>query len=114
VARFSSYWWEPIVAIPTQPTVEALADELLATLGPLNPDPEWPMNERIVDVQPAGLPLIIAQVDLGGDDSVVGAVFYVWLDEVFDDDGPIGWRARYVLDGDVCGRGDSTGSDICI
>jgi len=79
VARFSSYWWEPIV-----------------------------------DVQPAGLPLIIAQVDLGGDDSVFGAVFYVWLDEVIDDSGPIGWRASFVLGGDVCGRGDSTGREICI
>jgi len=114
VARFRPYWWEPIVAIPMQPMVEALADELLATLGPLNTDPEWPMNERIVDVQPAGLPLIIAQVDLGGDDSVVGAVFYVWLDEVIDDSGSIGWRASFVLGGDVCGRGDSTGREICI
>lgn len=114
VARFRSYWWEPIVAIPTQPTVEALADELLATLGPLDTDPEWPLNERLVEMQPAGLPLIIAQVDLGGDDSVVGAVFYVWLDEVFDDSGPIGWRASYLLGGDVCGRADSTGREICI
>jgi len=96
VARFSPYWWEPIVAIPTQPTVEALADELLATLGTLDTDPEWPLNERLVEMQPTGLPLIIAQVDLGGDDS-----------------GPIGWRASYVLDGDVCGRGASVG-EICI
>lgn len=114
VARFSSYWWEAIVAIPTQPTVEALADELLTTLGPLNPDPRWPLNERLVEMQPAGLPLVIAQVDLGGDDSVAGAMLYVWLDEVIDDSGRIGWRVSYVLDGDVCGRRDSTGREICI
>jgi len=40
-------------------------------------------------------------------------VFYVWLDEVFADSGPIGWRANYVQDGHICGRGDSVG-DLCI
>jgi hypothetical protein len=110
--RSSSYWAEPIEAIPSQTTVDAFADELLAALGPLSPDPEFPMNERLVEVRPGGLPLVIVQVDVGGDDSVVGAVFYVWLDEIFDEAGPTGWRAGEVLVGDVCGRGDSSG-DIC-
>ena len=35
------------------------------------------------------------------------------FDEVFDDSDPIGWRARYVLGGDVYGRSDSVG-EICI
>jgi hypothetical protein len=113
ITSFRSYWWEPIVAVPTQPTIDAFADELLATLRPLNPDPEFPLNERIVEVQPAGLPLIVAQVDLGGDDSVVGAVLYVWLEQAFDDQGPSGWRAGHVLVGDVCGRGDSSG-ELCV
>ena len=54
------------------------------------------------------------QVDLGGDDSVAGAVFYVWLDEQFDVSGPIGWRSTVVLVGDVCARGGSVGRDICV
>ncbi len=108
------YWSEPIIAIPAQPTVEAFADELLAVLGPLNTDPEFPLDERIVAVRPAGLALIIAQVDIGGDDSVGGAVIYVWVGEVFDDSGPIGWQAGQVLVGDICARGDSAGQDLCI
>ena len=111
---FRPYWWEPIVAIPTQPTVEAFADELLATLGTLNTDPEFPLNERLVEIRPAGLALIIAQVDIGGDDSVAGQVIYVWLDEEFDDDGPIGWRAGEVLVGEVCARGETAGQDLCV
>ncbi len=113
VPGFRSYWWEPIVAIPTQPTVDGVADELLATLAPLNTDPEFALNERLVAVEPDGLALIVSQVDLGGDDSVVGAVLYVWLEQVFDDSGPIGWRASEVLTGDVCGRGGPTEREIC-
>jgi hypothetical protein len=113
VPGFRSYWWEPIVAIATQPTVDGFATELLAALATLDDEPEFPQNERIVDVQPAGLPLIIAQVDIGGDDSVVGQVIYVWLDEQFDENDPIGWRAGEVLVGEVCGRGESAG-ELCI
>ena len=111
---FQQYWWDPIIAIPTQPTVDAFADELLATLGTLATDPEFPLNQRIVDLEPGGLPLIVAQVDLGGDDSVAGAVIYVWLDEQFDESGPIGWRSTVVLVGDVCARSGSAGRDICV
>ena len=111
---FRSYWSEPIVAIPTQPTVEAFADQLLATLGTLGTDPEFPLNERLVAVQPGGLPLIVAQVDLGGDDSVAGAVIYVWLDQEFDDSGPIGWRAGEVLAGEICARSGSAGRELCV
>ena len=114
VPGFRSYWWEPIVAIPTQPTVEAFADQLLATLATLGTDPEFPLNERLVAVQPGGLPLIVAQVDLGGDDSVAGAVIYVWLDQEFDDSGPIGWRAGEVLAGEVCARSGSAGRELCV
>ncbi len=114
VPGFRSYWWEPIVAIPRQPTVDAFADELLATLGTLGTDPEFPPNEQLVAVQPNGLPLIVAQVDIGGDDSVAGAVIYVWLDQEFDDTGPIGWRSGEVLAGEVCARGESAGRDLCV
>ena len=114
VPGFRSYWWEPIVAIPTQPTVDALADQLLGTVGTLGVDPEFPLNERLVAVQPDGLPLIVAQVDVGGDDSVAGAVIYVWLDQEFDDAGPVGWRAGEVLAGEVCARGGSAGRELCI
>jgi hypothetical protein len=111
---FRSYWWEPIVAIPTQPTVDAFADELLRTLATLGFDPEFPLNERLVAVQPGGLPLIVAQVDIGGDDSVAGAMLYVWLDQQFDVTGPIGWRSSEVLAGDECARGESAGQELCI
>ena len=114
VPGFRAYWWEPIVAIPRQPTVDAFTDELLATLGTLGTDPEFPLNEQLVAVQPNGLPLIVAQVDIGGDDSVAGAVIYVWLDQEFDDTGPIGWRAGEVLAGEVCARSGSAGRDLCV
>ena len=114
VPGFRSYWSEPIVAIPTQPTVDAFADDVLATLGTLGGDPEFPLNERLVDIQPAGLPLIIAQVELGGDDSVAGQVIYVWLDQEFDGSGPIGWRSGHVLAGEVCARGEAAGVDLCV
>jgi hypothetical protein len=114
VPTFRSYWWESIIAIPALPTVEAFADELLAALGSLDTEPEFPLNERVVEIRPAGLPLIIAQVDTGGDDSVAGAVLYVWLEEEYDDSGPIGWRAKAILTGDVCARGDTLGRELCI
>ncbi len=114
VPGFRSYWSEPIVAIPTQPTVDAFADDVLTTLGTLGGDPEFPLNERLVDIQPAGLPLIIAQVELGGDDSVAGQVIYVWLDQEFDGSGPIGWRSGHVLAGEVCARGEAAGVDLCV
>ena len=114
VPGFRSYWWEPIVAVPTQPTVDAFADELLATLGTLGTDPEFPLNEQLVAVQSNGLPLIVAQVDISGDDSVDGAVIYVWLDQEFDDTGSIGWRAGEVLAGEVCARSGSAGRELCV
>ncbi len=113
-ARPSSYWSDPIVTIPAQPDVDTLASEVLATISTLNTDPEFALNERLVAVRPDGLPLIIVQVDLGGDDSVIGGVIYVWLDETFDDNGPTGWQAGDVLVGNVCGRGGSAGQDLCI
>lgn len=114
VPGFRSYLWEPIVAIDTQPTVEAFADDVLVTLGTLATEPEFPLNERLVAVQPDGLPVIIAQIDIGGDDSVAGAVIYVWLDEQFGDSGLIGWRAGEVLSGEVCARGETADRDLCI
>jgi len=79
----------------------------------LTTEPEFPLNEHLVDVQPAGLPLIIAEVDIGGDDSVAGQVIYVWLEEQFDGDGPVGWQAAEVLVGEVCARGGSAGEELC-
>jgi hypothetical protein len=114
VPGFRSYLWEPIVTIDAQPTVEAFASDVLATLATLDNEPEFPLNERITAVRPDGLPLLVAQIDLGGDDSVAGAVIFVWLDELFDDSGPIGWRAGEVLSGEVCARGETGGQDLCV
>jgi hypothetical protein len=114
VPGFRANWWEPIVAIPTQPTIDAFADELLATVATLGGDPEFPLNERIIAVEPDGLQLIVAQVDIGGDDSVVGQIIYVWLNNEFDENGPIGWSARAVLVGEVCARGGTAGADLCV
>jgi hypothetical protein len=110
---FRPAWWEPVVALPVQPTVDALADELLATLAELGSDPEFPLTVGLVVSEPNGLPLIVARVDSGGDDSVAGAMIHVWLEQQFDDTGPIGWRARAVLVGDICARGESTG-ELCV
>ena len=114
VPGFRPFWQEPIAAIPVQPTVDAFADELLTTLATLNTDPEFPLNERLVEIRPAELPLIIAQVDIGGDDSIAGQVIYVWLDEEFDENDPIGWQAGEVLVGEVCARGETAGQDLCV
>ncbi len=114
VPGFRSYWWEPIVALPAQPNIDVFADAVITTLGTLGTDPEFPLNERLVEVQPGGLDLIVAQVDIGGDDSVAGTVIYVWLNQEFGDTGPIGWRAGAVLAGEVCARGQSAGLDLCI
>ena len=109
-----SRWSDPIAAIDTQSDVDAFTDELLASLATQATEPEFPLNERAVEVQPNGLPLIIAQVDIGGDDSIGGAVLYVWLEEVFDDSGPIGWRASNVLVGNTCLRGIDAASGLCV
>ncbi len=114
VPGFRPNWWEPIVAIPTQPSVDAFADDLLATIATLGGDPEFPLNERLIAVEPDGLPLIVARVDIGGDDSVAGQIIYVWLNEEFDENGPIGWQAGVVLVGEVCARGDTAGLDLCV
>jgi hypothetical protein len=114
VPGFTSFIWEPIITIETQPSPDAFADAVLATLGTLDTEPEFPVNERIVAVQPDGLPLIVAQIEIGGDDSVDGAVIYVWLGEQFDAGGSIGWRAEAALRGWECARGESAGRELCI
>jgi hypothetical protein len=103
--RPSSSWSDAIAPIGVQSDLAALADAVLAAVRPLQFDPEFPLNERLVAVEPDGLPLIVVQVDIGGDDSVAGAVLFVWIEEAFDDDGPIGWRPSEVLVSDVCARG---------
>jgi hypothetical protein len=103
--RPSSFWGEAIARVGVQPDLATLADALLAAARPLQFDPEFPLNERLVAVEPDGLPLIVVQVDIGGDDSVAGAVLFVWIEEVFDDAGPIGWRPAQVLVSSVCARG---------
>lgn len=114
-ARIDDYWRAPIVAIPPQPSVEAFIGQLLPTLSLLVFDPEFPLNERIVEARPAGLRLIVAQVDIGGDDSVAGAVLHVWLTEFVDDAGVSSWQASEVLTGTTCVRGiDTTSPERCI
>lgn len=103
--RPSSFWGEAIAPVGVQPDLATLADALLAAVRPLQFDPEFPLNERLVAVEPDGLPLIVVQVDIGGDDSVAGAVLFVWIEEAFDDAGPIGWRPAQVLVSSVCARG---------
>jgi hypothetical protein len=72
------------------------------------------LNERLVAVAPGELPLIVAQVDFGDDDSVAGAIVHVWLEAEFDDTGPVGWRPSAVLTSDVCARGGSLGRELCL
>lgn len=103
--RPSRYWSDAIAPIAVQPDLATLADAVLAAVRPLQFDPEFPLNERLVAVEPDGLPLIVVQVDIGGDDSVAGAVLFVWIEETFDDDGPTGWRPAQVLVSDICARG---------
>lgn len=111
---YREYWWAPIISLPVQPDIASAADVVLATLATLDVEPEFPLNERLVAVEPAGLPLIVAQVDLGGDDSVSGAVIHVWLSETFDDTGSVGWRPTAVLTGDVCARGATDDNELCL
>ena len=103
--RPSSFWGDAIAPIGVQPDVATLADEILTAVRPLQFDPEFPLDERLVAVEPDGLPLIVAQVDIGGDDSVAGAVLFVWIEEAFDDDVPIGWQPTRVLVSNICARG---------
>jgi hypothetical protein len=112
--RYREYWWEPIIVLPAKPTIDALATDVLETLGTLQVDPEFRLNERLVAVAPGELPLIVAQVDFGDDDSVAGAIVHVWLEAEFDDTGPVGWRPSAVLTSDVCARGGSLGRELCL
>ena len=80
-----------------QPSVTALADETILRLRTLGTDPEFPTNPRVLAVEPDGLPLLVFQLDIGGDDSVGGQVVHVWIRQAFDADGPIGWQVDEVL-----------------
>lgn len=103
--RPSKFWSDAIAPIGAQPDLATLADAVLAAVRPLQFEPEFPLNERLIAVEPDGLPLIVVQVDIGGDDSVAGEVLFVWIEETFDDDGPTGWRPAQVLVSDICARG---------
>jgi hypothetical protein len=113
--RPSAYWGDAIATVGVQPDVATLADAILATLGPLAFDPEFPLNERLVAVEPDGLPLIVVQVDIGGDDSLAGAAIFTWIEQVFDDSGPIGWQPDQVIVSDICARGTTVpDQELCV
>lgn len=86
--RPSAYWGDAIATVGVQPDVATLADTILSTVAPLAFEAEFPLNERLVALEPDGLPSIVVQVDIGGDDS-----------------GPIGWQPDQVLVSDICARG---------
>ncbi len=98
--------------VAVHPDVNVLAGEIILRLGTLGPDPEFPTNPRVVEVEPDGLPLLVFQIDVGDDDSVGGQVVHVWIEEVLDADGPVGWQVDEVLVSDICLRG--TGGELCV
>ncbi len=99
-------------SVGIQPDVTTLTDQLVTALGTLGPDPEFPPNPQVVVGEPDGLPLLVFQVDVGGDDSVAGQVVYVWITQAYGSDGPIGWQASRVLVSSICLRG--TTGDLCV
>jgi hypothetical protein len=113
--RPSAYWGDAIAAVGVQPDVATLADTILGAVAPLAFDAEFPLNERLVAIEPDGLPLIVVQVDIGGDDSVAGAAIFTWIEEVFDDSGPIGWQPDQVIVSDICARGTPVpDQELCV
>ncbi len=77
--------------------------------------PEFPAAAREVSVEPDGLPLVVIEADIGGDDSVGGQVYYVWLDESRNADGIVGWNVGTTYETQVCLRGRSTpDATLCI
>lgn len=72
-------------------------------------DPEFPANATVLATWPqTGIPtLVIVQQDVGGDDSVVGAVHYVHLTG-----GPDDYRVADWFTSALCGRGG--GPDLCV
>lgn len=82
-------------------TVAALLDE--------EADPEFPANARVLATWPQeGIPtLVVVEEDVGGDDSVVGAVHYVHVTG-----GPNDYRVADWFTSWRCGRGG--GPDLCI
>ena len=99
-------------SVGVQPDVATLIDQIVTALGTLGPDPEFPPNPTVVAGEPDGLPLLVFQIDVGGDDSVAGQVVYVWITQAYGSDGPIGWQASPVLVSSICLRG--TTSDLCV
>ena len=99
-------------AVGVQPDVATLTGQILAALESVGAGPEFPPNPKVVSIEPDGLPLLVFQVDVGGDDSVGGQVVYVWITQVYDADGPIGWQASRVLVSSICLRG--TSDDLCV
>ena len=101
-----------IDSVGVQPDVTTLTDQILTALGTLGSDPEFPPNPQVVASEPDGLPLLLIQVDVGGDDSVGGQVLFVWITQAYADGGPIGWQASQVLVSSICLRG--TTGDLCV
>ncbi len=96
------------------PSVDALAAAIVEHIDGLAPDPEFPANARLVAVEPGGLPLIVAEADVGGDDSVRGEVVYVWFEPVFDQETITGYRIETTYVNQLCWRGGGPDSPLCV
>jgi len=94
---------------PAFTDIDDITAQAIATIDALNSQlPEFPANTRTVAVEPDGLPLIVIESDVGGDDSISGQVFYIWLQEGVDAAGSIGWAVETAYVTQVCSRGVST------
>lgn len=114
-APTASNWWSDAVgSIEPQQEIAGVAGGVISVLDAADVDPEFPPNARLIADEPDDLPLIVAQIDVGGDDSVGGAVVYIWVEQLFDANGPIGWQPAHVLAGNICRRGIAEGTNLCL
>jgi len=92
------------------------ADQLATRLEDANAqDPEFPAEAHVVAIEPDGLPLVVVETSVGGDDSVSGQVVYVWLEETFDAAGRTGWAVEAAYVSQTCHRDVAVGEPtLCI
>ena len=92
------------------------ADQLATRLEDANAqDPEFPAEAHVVAIEPDGLPLVVVETSVGGDDSVSGQVVYVWLEETFDAAGRTGWAIEAAYVSQTCHRDVAVGEPtLCI
>jgi len=92
------------------------ADQLATRLENANAqDPEFPAEAHVVAIEPDGLPLVVVETSVGGDDSVSGQVVYVWLEETFDAAGRTGWAVEAAYVSQTCHRDVAVGEPtLCI